>query len=80
MSNIDQSNGEKAFRIFPTSVDTTLLIGWLYHGRITNNGTAAIAQAIATGKPDLKDTSPHDHTRTKINLRPGGDIFHTQLS
>ena len=51
MRNIDQSNGEKAFRIFPTSVDTTLLIGWFYHGRIPNNGTAAIAQAIATSEP-----------------------------
>ena len=40
MRNIDQSNGEKAFRIFPTSFNITLLIGWLYPGRIPNDGTA----------------------------------------
>ena len=26
--NIDQSNGEKAFRISPTSFNITLMIGW----------------------------------------------------
>ena len=51
MINIDQSNIEKLFRIFPTSVDTTLLIGWFYHRRILNNGTVAIDQAIATSEP-----------------------------
>ena len=40
MRNIDQSNGEKAFRVFPTSFNITLLIGWFYPGRIPNNGTA----------------------------------------
>ena len=40
MRNIDQSNGEKAFRISPTSFNITLLIGWFYPGRIPNNGTA----------------------------------------
>ena len=40
MRNIDQSNGEKAFRISPTSYNITLLIGWFYAGRIPNNGTA----------------------------------------
>ena len=40
MQNIDQSNGEKAFRIFPTSFNITLLIGWFYPGRIPNNGRA----------------------------------------
>ena len=36
--NIDQSNGEKAFRISPTGFNITLLIGWFYPGRIPNNG------------------------------------------
>ena len=40
MKNIDQSNGEKAFRISPISFNITLLIGWFYPGRIPNNGTA----------------------------------------
>ena len=40
MRNINQSNGEKAFRISPTSFNITLLIGWFYPGRIPNNGTA----------------------------------------
>ena len=40
MRNIDQSNGEKAFWISPTSFNITLLIGWFYLGRIPNNGTA----------------------------------------
>ena len=40
MRNIDQSNGEKAFRISPTSFNITLLIGWFYPGRKSNNGTA----------------------------------------
>ena len=40
MRNIDQSNGEKAFRISPTSFNITLLIGWFYQGRIPNNGTS----------------------------------------
>ena len=40
MRNIDQSNGEKAFRISPTSFNITLLIGCFYPGRIPNNGTA----------------------------------------
>ena len=39
MRNIDQLNGEKAFRIFPTSFNIPLLIGWFYPGRIPNNGT-----------------------------------------
>ena len=39
MRNIDQSNDEKAFRISPTSFNITFLIGWLYPGRIPNNGT-----------------------------------------
>ena len=43
MRNIDQSNGENAFRIFPTSFDTKLLIGWFYRWRIPNNGSTAIA-------------------------------------
>ena len=38
--NIDQSNGEKAFRITPTSFNITLMIGWFYSGRKPNNGTA----------------------------------------
>ena len=38
--NIDQSNGEKAFQISPTSFNITLLIGWFYAGRKPNNGTA----------------------------------------
>ena len=40
MRNIDQSNGEKVFRISLTSFNITLLIGWFYPGRIPNNGTA----------------------------------------
>ena len=40
MRNIDQSTGEKAFRISPTSFNITFLIGWFYPGRIPNNGTA----------------------------------------
>ena len=40
MINIDQSNGEKAFRISPNSFNITLLIGWFYPRRIPNNGTA----------------------------------------
>ena len=40
MGNIDQSNGEKAFRISPTSFNITLLIGLFYPGRKPNNGTA----------------------------------------
>ena len=40
MRNIDQSNGDKAFRISPTSFNITLLIGWFYPGRISNNSTA----------------------------------------
>ena len=40
MRNIDQSNGEKAFRHSPTSFNITLLIGWFYPGRIPSNGTA----------------------------------------
>ena len=40
MRNIDQSDGEKAFRISLTSFNITLLIGWFYPGRIPNNGTA----------------------------------------
>ena len=40
MRNIDQSNGEKAFRISPTSFNITLLISWFYPGRIPNNGSA----------------------------------------
>ena len=40
MRNIDQSNGEKAFQISPTSFNTTLQIGCFYPGRIPNNGTA----------------------------------------
>ena len=54
MRNIDQSNGEKSFRISPTSFNITLLIDWCYPGRISNNGTAvskAIVQAIATSEP-----------------------------
>ena len=39
MRNIDQSNGKKAFRISPTSFNITFLIGWLYPGRISNDGT-----------------------------------------
>ena len=39
MRNIDQLNGEKAFRTSPTSFNITLLIGWFYPGRIPNNGT-----------------------------------------
>ena len=31
--NIDQSNGEKAFRTSPTSFNITLMIGWFYPGR-----------------------------------------------
>ena len=42
--NIDQSNGEKAFRISPTncfiSYNITLMIGWFYPGRKLNDGTA----------------------------------------
>ena len=38
--NIDQSNGEKAFRISPTSFNITLMIGWFYPRRKPNNGTA----------------------------------------
>ena len=38
--NIDQSNGEKAFRISPTSFNITLMVGWFYAGRKPNNGTA----------------------------------------
>ena len=30
--NIDQSNGEKGFRISPTSFNITLMIGWFYPG------------------------------------------------
>ena len=40
MRNIDHSNGEKAFRISPTSFNITLPIGWFYPGRIPNNRTA----------------------------------------
>ena len=40
MRIIDQSNGEKAFRISLTSFNITLLIGWFYPGRIPNNGMA----------------------------------------
>ena len=40
MKNIDQSNGEEAFWVSPTSFNITLLIGWFYPGRIPNNGTA----------------------------------------
>ena len=40
MIHIDQSNGEKAFQISPTSFNITLLIAWFYPGRIPNNGTA----------------------------------------
>ena len=40
MRKIDQSNGEKAFRISPTSFNITLRIGLFYPGRIPNNGTA----------------------------------------
>ena len=40
MRNIDQSNGEKAFRISPTSFNITSLIGWFYPGRIPNDGKA----------------------------------------
>ena len=35
--NIDQSNGEKAFRISLTSFNITLMIGWFYPGRKPNN-------------------------------------------
>ena len=42
--NIDQSNGEKAFRISPTSFNITLMIGWVYPGRKPNNGTAVCHQ------------------------------------
>ena len=40
MRNIDQSNGEEAFWISPTSFNITLLIGRFYPGRIPNNGSA----------------------------------------
>ena len=40
MRNIDQSNGQKVFRISSTSLNITLLIGWFYPGRIPNKGTA----------------------------------------
>ena len=40
MRNIYQSNGEKAFPISPTSFSITLLIGWFYPWKISNNGTA----------------------------------------
>ena len=40
MRNIDQSNGERAFRISQTSFNITLLIGLFDPGRITNDGTA----------------------------------------
>ena len=43
MRNIDQSNGEKAFRISLT-INITLLIGWFYLGRIPNNGTTVCHQ------------------------------------
>ena len=52
MRDIDQSNSKKAFRIFPTSFDKNLLIGWFYRRRIPSNGTAALAQAIATSQLD----------------------------
>ena len=38
--NIDQSNGEKVFRISPTSFNIALMIGWFYPGRKPNNETA----------------------------------------
>ena len=38
--NIDQSNGEKAFRISPTSFNITLMVGRFYPGRNPNNGLA----------------------------------------
>ena len=31
--NIDQSNGKKAFRIYPPSFSITLMIGWFYPRR-----------------------------------------------
>ena len=40
MRNIDQSNGEKAFRISLTSFNITLLMSWFYPRRIPNNGRA----------------------------------------
>ena len=40
MRNIDQSNGEKAFRVSPTTFNITLLIGRFYPERISNNGRA----------------------------------------
>ena len=51
--NVDQSNGEKAFRISPTSFNTTLLIGWFYPGSIPNNGMAVRHQLSPQANPLL---------------------------
>ena len=51
--NIDQSNGDKAFRISPTSYNITLLIGWFYPGRIPNNGTTVRHQLSPQANPLL---------------------------
>ena len=77
MRNLDQSNGEKDFQIFPTSVDTTLLIGWFYLGRIPNNGTATKAQAIATSEPgpSVRFDSTRDYTGYHYNRFYKGFIF-----
>ena len=52
--NIDQTNGEKAFRSFrisPTSFNITLMIGWFYPGRKPNNGTAIRHQLLPRLSP-----------------------------
>ena len=38
----------RLFGFFPTGFDNTLLIGCFYRKKISNNGTAAISEAVAT--------------------------------
>ena len=66
--NIDQSNGEKAFWISPTSFNITLMIEWFYPGRKPNNGTAVGHQL----KPRL---SPQANLLNVYHCTPSSTII-----